>query len=243
MIYGFVTIGVVAGFVYLLFFSGQFEVTEIKISKPDVLKDLNVSRSVNNWLDQDWLSIKRRNNTAFINLDNLDSVLRSQFAQIKGIKASKNLPHAINIEVKAREPEGIWCSGGECFYFDDEGIAYKRSAESSGFLLTSVKDRRGRRLGLGERVEESIWLDSIILARDLLSNSGFAVREFIIPDGSFDEFHARTSFGFDIYISFSTSIRRQLDAFVIAWKDKIPNSKKSQLEYVNLTVPGRIYYK
>ena len=232
------------GAVYFLFFSGYFEIQNIEISKPDILEQLPIKEEVDRWLDQKQLYITRRSNVVFINQTGLSDYLLEKFPQIREVSVVKEFPPALILEATERKPEGIWCdNSGGCFYFDDLGIAYSPAALTSGFIISAIKDKREKNAELGEPVESENWINSIFIARDFLPSLGILAKEFIIPSDSFDEFYIVTNRGFKIFLNTSLDIKYQLDALGVAWKDKIDENKKSELEYIDLRIDKRIYYK
>ncbi|MBI2669985.1 MAG: hypothetical protein HYX20_02500 [Candidatus Yanofskybacteria bacterium] len=237
-------IAIFAGLIYLSFFAGIFDVRSINIDTPDGLHD-SLSDAVNDWLDAGFWGLIRRNNIFFISSAKLTSRLAEQFPKLESIKISADLPHGLLLSATERKPTGIWCqiNQDQCFYFDKNGIAFSETQPSSGFLITNVIDKRTRDISLGRQVVADDWLRSIILVKELLAKTDVDISEFSIPADSFDEFDAKTAEGWKIMFSVQTDIEKQISALATFLKEKIKPNPRPDLQYVDLRIQDRIYYK
>ena len=140
---------------------------------------------------------------------------------------------------------GLWCLAmpDVCYYFDKNGVAYAETGSSEGFILISVKDNRERQIRLGESVAPLDWISNIDTARELLKEGGLDISGFVIPADGFDEFDAKTSFGWPILFSHSTDVGKQISVLFNVLKNKITSSQRVSLEYIDLRIQDRIYYK
>lgn len=232
------------GLVYLLFFVRLLDIRTITIEMPDGLR-ANIGNAVDNWLDSGFWKLTRRNNILLFSTDKLSSQLAGQFPKLESIKISKKLPHSLIISGNERKPIGVWCLSDDeqCFYFDKNGIAFSKTQASAGFLILNVADRRSRELNFGDKVATDDWLFSIVKAKELLSKNEINVSEFIIPADSFDEFHAQVAEGWKIMFSNQTNIEKQISALATFLKEKLLPSQRPILQYVDLRIQDRIYYK
>lgn len=242
--FGLIGAAILAGLVYLLFFARLLDVRIVDIQTPGDLR-ADLSKSIDSWLDSGFLNIDKRNNILFFSANKLSAQLVKQFPKLDSIKIVKKLPHSLFISSDERRPVGIWCSANRtCFYFDKDGIAFSKAQPSAGFLIVNIADYRpGRNIELGSAVETADWLGKIISARELLNKAGINIAEFIIPTDSFDEFHAKTAENWKIMFSIQTDIQKQISALSIFLKEKIKPNQKSVLQYVDLRIQDRIYYK
>lgn len=240
----------VIGLAYLLFFTHILDVRIVNIEADnDQLTDIN--DTVNDWLNEGFWQFTRRNNILFFSSDELVSKLTSRFPTLADIEISKKPPHAISIFADERKAVGVLCSsaqaglsdGEPCFYFDKNGIAFSRARPSSGFLIFNIVDHRSRELRLGESVLAGDWLLSITGAREALLKKSINVSEFVIPVDSFDEFYAKTAEGWKIEFNISTDIVKQINALSVFLKEKISPAQRAMLQYVDLRIQDRIYYK
>lgn len=238
----------VAGAVYLLFFASLLDLRSIDVSGAEVISITELKAAAESWLGEKLLWLPRSNNLLFISSKELESKLAAGFPRIDTVEIKREFPHGLKIDITERKPAGIWCLAGQsgaggCFYFDKNGVAYAGTGRPSGFLILSVVDYRGGEITLGSRATSDEWLSSIMTAKEFLPKIGVDVAEFTIPSGSFDEFDAKTAEGWKIMFSNSTNVAKQISSLGVLFKDKLPASKRTGLQYVDLRIQDRIYYK
>ncbi len=244
-LFSFAFVAVAAGLLYVLFFAKFFDIRSINISAPDSLR-ADISKTIDNWLNSGFWNFNRRNNILFFSADKLSSQLAKQFPKLESVKITKNLPHSLSVSSGERKPVGIWCLAvqNECFYFDKGGIAFSKTQPSSGFLIMNITDRRtDKKVELGGRVADDDWLKDITDTQDLLNKNNVNVKEFVIPVDSFDEFHAQTAGGWKIMFSTQTDIGKQINSLTSFLKEKLTPEQKKSLQYIDLRIQDRIYYK
>jgi len=237
--------GAMASVVYILFFGNLFNVNEVRVSVPKAIPVDEVLDVANEWLDSKNRLISRRNNSYLLDKSELENLLRDEFQKIKEVSVDRVSRNVIEISIIDRKPVGIWCiiKNEECFYFDLDGIAYLGMSRSSGFLYTSINDHRRRNIILGGRVESDKWLDNILATQNGLKFAGLGVRQYNVASDSYDEFTVDTTDGWEIRLSNSTNVRQQISSLVQFLATTITDEEKATLEYVDLRVQDRIYYK
>ncbi|PJE50679.1 MAG: hypothetical protein COV29_03015 [Candidatus Yanofskybacteria bacterium CG10_big_fil_rev_8_21_14_0_10_36_16] len=230
------------GFFYFLFLSGKFEVQGVNITVPEPLRGDVIKTATDEWLQDRKFGIARKNNILFLKSDDLSKFLAEKFPEVKEIEINKDKNYVLELFLTKREPEGIWCSDPDCFYFDNEYVVYAQTVTSSGFVITVIKDYRDNDLKVGDYIE-SIWVENSLIAKKEFEEKGILIKEIQIPKNSNDEFHLIAAEGFSIYMSLFTDIKKQVEALLIAWDEKITEEEKEMLEYIDLRLPDRIYYK
>ncbi len=241
----FIIVAACVGLGYLLFFANLLDVRTIDISDAEIIPSAELRTATEEWLNGGFLGIARNKNLLFISAGELASELTAKFPRIDSVKIRKEFPHNLKITVVERQSAGIWCfiASGKCFYFDKNGVAYAEATQSSGFLILNVTDYQGQAVALGSRVSSEEWVKNIITARELLLKTGVNIAEFSIPSGSFDEFDAKTAGGWKILFSNSTDIAKQIASLGILFRDKLSAEKRTGLQYIDLRIQDRIYYK
>ena len=213
-----ITLIVCAGLIYGLFFAKLFDVREITITGGQTLNNNEIFDFVSQKIEQKVFGIKRGSNLFFLSSEKIEQELLKTYPKIDAVMAAKSYFHKLNIEVKER-------------------------SSTSGFLLFSVKDERRRDVKLGERAEEQSWIDSLVLARQKLTERGFQVKELVIPEDSFDEFYALESRGWKIQMSINTDLDAQIKTMADFLKQKLTPERIIQLQYVDIRIADRIYYR
>ena len=163
--------------------------------------------------------------------------------QIKSISIKKHYwGKKIEARVVERLPYGTWCMGGEapdCFWFDEDGYIFKRGIPSEGNIIKSVNDLSGRKLGLGNTVLENNFFLNLKSAFEVLEKSGIGVRTIELKDLPLEEVVAKTSEGPLVYFSLRFSSANSLDLLKTLKEGK----SFSKLQYVDLRIQNRAYYK
>ena len=163
--------------------------------------------------------------------------------QIKSISIKKHYwGKKIEARVVERSPCGTWCMGAEapdCFWFDEDGYIFKRGIPSEGNIIKSVNDLSGRKLGLGNTVLHNNFFLNLKSAFEVLEKSGIGVRTIELKDLSLEEVIAKTSEGPLVYFSLRFSSANSLDLLKTLKEGK----SFSKLQYVDLRIQNRAYYK
>ncbi len=241
----FIIIAACVGLGFLLFFANLLDVRAIDISGAEIIPSADLKTAAGDWLSGGFLGLTRNKNLLFISAGELAVELTAKFPRIDSVEIRKEFPHNLKITVVERQSAGIWCfvASGKCFYFDKNGVAYAEATQSSGFLILNVADYRGQAVVLGSRVASEEWTKNIITAGELLLKIGVSVAEISIPSGSFDEFDAKAAGGWKILFSNSTDIAKQITSLGILFRDKLSTEKRTGLQYIDLRIQDRIYYK
>lgn len=230
---------------YVLFFAKFFNVTDVKVSGTETVSGEAIVVGLNYSLAEKFLAIPKGSNMLFVRSDKLVERLLSDNPKLESVVITKDYFHKLNVVVKERRSVGIWCLTKEnkCYYFDTDGVLYENAPDTSGYLLFNIKDERVRQLVLGEQVESQTWISALALARQQLTERDFQVRELVIPENSFDEFYALEGRNWRILMSINTDLEAQVKAMADFLKQKLTTDRISQLQYVDLRIQDRIYYK
>lgn len=236
-----------AGIIYLLFFAHLLDVRSVVVESDTQASELKdtIKVETNQWLDGKKYFLQRRRNIVFLGLGQLQVQLTKDFPKIDSISISRQLFHEIKINIKERSPAGIWCltTSQQCFYFNKAGIAYEKSPQTSGFLILAVQDDREREINFGDKVTDNDWLKAIVSAQQQLSDKKIQVKFIGISKNSINDFYALTSANFKILLSIDTDIASQIDAMVSFISQKLTADRVARLQYIDLRIQDRIYYK
>lgn len=231
--------------IYLLFFANGFDVRSIAIKGNETVPAEDLRTTINKSLDRKIFFIAIRSNIFLAPLGGLEKAIAENYPKIEAPVMKRIFFHGLELTIKERKPTGIWClnNQGDCFYFDQNGIAFQKAPKTSGFLLLTVDDFRDRTIQLGKTIATDDWIKAVITARDTLWKNNFQVDKFIIPVGSFDEFQTATSAGWKIFFSTKSDIKAQIDAAAGFIEQKLTPDKLSKLKYIDLRIDDKIYFK
>lgn len=237
------------GAIYVLFFSNFFDIREISISSGGESafggKNQEVRSLVDGYLSEKKLSIPRFHNIFLADAGQISALIARQFPAAENIEVRKKYFHVLEIYLEQKEAIGTWCYQKEkqCFYFDHQGTAFDSMTEASGALLLSISDERGQLEKLGRPVADGNILNLIFQASTQLQKIKVEAVKFILPVSADFRLDVKTEEGWKIYLSTKDDLARQINNLEIFLAQKITLEKRSQLRYIDLTVPNRVYYQ
>jgi len=191
-------------------------------------------------------------NILFVTVNGLKEELMKKFPQISRLQIEKNIPkRTIKITLTEREELGIVCKAEEknegeviknCFYIDKEGVLFKNAPQTSGSLVLLIKDFSLEDFSLGKKLFSEQIINSIVELRD---NLFLQINAKALWFGSFTyppkEIKVMTSEGWYVLFDLARDVKSQLSLLKAALAEKIQNRKT--LQYVDLRIENRIYYK
>ena len=233
---------------YALFFSGWFLIRGIQVNGNEEISEEEVKNLTESYLNKTYFLgyIKPFSNIFFASSENIERSLKKEFpiielADVSKVFFSRNL----RVEINEREAKGIWClSGGDkCFYFDQDGIFFKPSARLSGEVFLAIEDGRGRDFDLVGSFDDKELFEKMKSVKSILDDlKTVSYSNFFLPPGSF-EFWIKTKEGWYIYLDKETDIPTQLVALKKFLDEKLSAARRQTLQYIDLRVNNRIYYK
>jgi cell division septal protein FtsQ len=138
--------------------------------------------------------------------------------------------------VGERTPQGIWCRGQDCQYFDRSGERWGSAIFSHGPLLLLVQDERTDATG-AERL-----IPAMFTAVDALPNIELHARSVTFPDSAPGDMRITTDKGYDIIFDAYGDITDQLSTLSVLLADRTKDPAWSP-QYIDLRTPGRVYYR
>lgn len=149
-------------------------------------------------------------------------------------------PEEIDQETaKEQTSFGIWCQKdneriGPCFHFDQTGILFKKTpAVSGGFILNLYS---GQPAKAGSRIASPEMIDFI---RQITADDAWPISNFTII--SSEDLRGTTAAGWQVYFNPNYSAESQLTALKAVLKEEI--NQPADLEYIDLRIENRVYYK
>ena len=120
---------------------------------------------------------------------------------------------------------------------------FKPALRFSGEIFLTIEDGRGRDFNLTDVFDDRKLFEKISLTKGILDELKFIdYSNFFLPQGSFD-FWIKTKEGWHIYLDKENDIPTQLVALKKFLEEKLPAARRQTLQYIDLRVNNRIYYK
>ena len=218
---------------------------EINISNSGFIKNQEVRLLVNGYLSEKKGIIPRFSSILLVDAEEISALIGRKFPAAENIKVDKKFFHALEISLGQKEAVGIWCYEKEkqCLYFDRHGIAFDSVTQTSGTLLINVSDEKGQFEKLGELVVAGDLLNLVTQTAEQLKKTKIEALRFIVPAAEDFRLDVQTAEGWKIYLNIKDDLAKQFKSLEVFLAQKISPEKRSQLQYIDLTVPNRVYYK
>jgi len=230
---------------WLFFFSPFFKITEIKLPENDFITNNDVHKLIVNSAP-----LNLGENIFILSKNQIKSGLAAIFPAITDISIKKELFHGLIVNFEKRIQIGIWChlagvqpQAENCYYFDKEGIVFKETPQTEGALILKIKDFKKKKVSLGDQVLNYNQLKFIAeFNNKITENNQIRIIEFNIgPAANFD-LEAITDHGWSIYLDQNQDpILEANNLFTIL--NEVIKNKAPNLEYIDLRLPSRIFYK
>jgi len=156
-----------------------------------------------------------------------------------------NLNFKINKDkVEKHEQVGIFCKQDttDCFYIDKQGIVVETAPKISGGLVVLIQDYSNREVKLYDKVLDSELINTILEIKDYLPTEiGLNATSFDIDSYPTEKLRVVTNESWYILFSLRQEIKKQLLSLKVVLNEKIED--RMSLQYVDLRIENRIYYK
>ncbi len=222
-------------------FSPFFKITEIKLPENDIVTSNDIHK-----LMISSAPLNLGENIFILSKNQIKSGLAAIFPAITDISIKKEPFHGLIVNFEKRIQIGIWCqpkADSRCYYFDKEGIVFKEAPQTEGALILKIEDFEKKEVSLGAQALNYNQLKFITeFNNKITENNQFKIIEFkITPSANFD-LEAITDRGWSIYLDQNQDPVLEANNLFTILNEVIKN-KASNLEYVDLRLPSRIFYK
>ncbi len=223
--------GIIAVVIYFIFFSDVFTVNRVKVSGLDDLNKQNIQKEI----ESEVVS----KNIFFLKSSKIKLRLLEKYPDIKNIYINKSLPSILIVSFEKRQDLFCWLYNKDYYLVDDSGIVYERTQEECTLILEVDSDGGYvKKPKIKTKYFDSRETDFIKnLNENLLKDKDIEFEKFIFGEAAF-EIKVVTQ---DFYIIFNTA--RDFQEQYKSLTSILPKVKKQAKEYIDLRVPGKVFYK
>ena len=243
MLLGILVVASVSLFVRFFFFTDMFSVQQITIidAKPQT------EAAVQTAAEQAIARLPWRNNIFFLQADLLAAKLASELPQVKSVLVKRILPSTVKISVQEKQPAMLLLSRGSYYFVDDQGILFQKAdlLNLPGLVLPTVKN-------LSEETEATIGLPAVssqfvnfvkISSNNISEALEAEVVEIQMPSLAAREVYFMLSNNWEVKFDITRDPKAQIDLLQRVVDEMLSESEKQTLEYIDLRIPRRVYYK
>jgi len=217
--------------IYVFLFSSLFKIRKIEVSE---------SREVSEQQIKDNFSFK---NIFLFTKKKIKEDLIKKIPLIADLEIKKDIfAGKIKLKIQERDRLGIVCQEESCFYIDSLGFLFEDAPQTSGSLILLIKDFTEREFFIGKKIFEENQIGSIsFIKENLFLETGIKVLDFNILFFPLTELKVVTNEGWYILFDLERDIQKQLLSLKAVLKEKI--QEREGLEYIDLRIENRVYYK
>ena len=245
---------------YVAFFSLFFLVSVPQVTGMSQVSEKALVASIESRIAGKYLGIFPRRDFFLIRPHALAEHLAMEFPLLASVSVTRIFPDGLHVSVTERTKIILWCSAGSpqntaegavvernCFLIDEEGHTKDASrallAENMPYALF-ITDTSGRAAALGETVFEPRYGMFVIrMNAAFREETGLALdTEFTTVSRFADEVRAKTSEGWDVYISSAIPLETSLSALKLLFEKELPRELRAKLSYIDLRAENRVYY-
>lgn len=235
---------ILSSLVYLVLYSNFF-----KLSNLDVQHSIFYDRS--EFIDKlstdivssnNYLGLLSNKNVLFWHFAGNEIIEPESFQSLEKVNIDTDIATKhVSINVEEYDFKGIICkSREECYGFNEAGVIYTEAPYVEGSLIFKVNDKSSRSLVLGHKfLPEEEWVERMFDTVESLRKENIGVQSVYVKDIDLKEWGVNLFSGLDIYFSFDF-VPENLNQVI---KSFFQQSENESYEYVDLRIPGRIYYK
>lgn len=223
---------------WLFFFTKTFAVSAITAvdAKPHTLEKI---RSIaENTMGE---------NIFFIPTDQIEQKILLEVPQIRDVHIIRKMPGTLKVIVQEKQPALLLISGGSYYFVDIGGIAYEQASLDMlpGVVLPTVKNSDTEAtVILGTSAVEAQFVTFITEAlKKLPEITGAQIAEMKIPSLATREVHFLLDKNWKILMDTTRTLQEQLDILKRLLADTISKEEMQVLQYIDLRIPNRVYYK
>mgnify|MGYP001579155216 CR=1 FL=1 len=231
--------------IWSFFFSPFFKIKEIKLPENNFITNNDIHKLI---ISSAPLNLGE--NIFILSKNQIKSNLAAAFPAVTNISIKKELFHGLIINFEKRIQIGIWCQvktiepqSGNCYYLNKEGIIFKEAPQTEGALILKIEDFEKNEVSLGDQVLSNEQLTFITKFNNKIAEDNqFKIIEFKITPSANPNLEAITDRRFSIYLDQNQDPILEANNLLTLLNEVIKN-KTSNLEYIDLRLPSRIFYK
>lgn len=223
---------------WLIFFTQTFSVSAITVVDAKQHTEENIRKIATESMGK---------NILFTPTDQLEQKILHDVPQVRDVHILRKLPGTLKIIIQEKKPAFLLVSGGSYYFVDSEGIAYENASLDvlPGVVLSTVKNADTKaQVTLGTNAVDAAFVAFVEeIQKKLPEITGAQIAEIRIPSLAAREVHFLLDRNWKILMDTTRSAEGQLNILSLLLKDTIAEDEKQVLQYIDLRIPNRVYYK
>lgn len=239
--------------IWLIFFSPFFRIKEMSIIGNEITDSEKIKNEVNQIIGKKAFFILPKDNIIFINSTEIEKMLGEKNPSFQKIEAEKKFPNILKIEISERRSAIIWCREENCFFTDKNGVAYAEvfSADLLPFggkenleKMLVVQEEKDEKIKISQDVADQNFIGFVLeISKNLKQIENLEIISLRTPEAASSEIWITTIQGWQAVFNTSEPAKKQARNLAKFLSEKISEEERNNLEYIDLRIPGKIYYK
>jgi len=230
--------------IYIFFFSGTFQVKRIIVVGTENISDERIETIINEVGEGTYWGFLPRNNLIFFGVDRAETELMSEIAQIRSVDFKRQFPDILKVYIEERDPVIIWETNSRRYYLDVDGVVSKNIESDEALNLPVIKDSANKEVVPKEQIVSEKFVTFMTeLVGSFNEETGLGISELVTPSPLSREIHVKTNDGWMIYFTSARTLESQYKKLLLILNKEIPESEQKNLEYIDLRIQDKIYYK
>ncbi|OWK27064.1 MAG: hypothetical protein US76_00355 [Parcubacteria group bacterium GW2011_GWA2_38_13b] len=130
-----------------------------------------------------------------------------------------------------------------CYYIDDTGIIFSKAPQSFGSLILRIDEIYDKDVKIGDKILNNGIIASIMSVQKSFNTKNLKIIKFFIKNLKLPDLEILTSENWKIYLDRDANIENQMEILEKVLEKKITVSERKNLEYIDLRIPDRVYYR
>lgn len=234
---------------YILFFSPFMAIDEISIKGEENLKSEDVLVVVKESLAGKYLNVWQKNNFILASKSRIRNDLQGRFKRIENVEVTKSFPNKLSVVIKEVRANLVFCSGDSCWVIDEKGEVFARADFSSNEFgeqdLIVLRNSSAKNIAQEDiLIEEDLMKFLIDTSHRLENELNIQIKgEYSTPAMISGDLRVETSEGWKIFFNNNLGSKKTLGMLKAILENNIDQDKRANLEYIDLRVNNKAYYK
>lgn len=232
-----------------MIFSPFIEISSISIEGNREISSIEIKNSLENLFSEKYFGVFPKGSFFLVNQKGISGAIRNVSNRLQVISVEKRFPASVKVKLNELKAEIAWCSGGVCYFVDKGGLVYAGSNMSeedlcnSGFLV--LVDDSAQPVDKGKKMIDSDFIQFLEdTAKLVIDDLGLQIAgSFHTPGESSSEASVPVAEGWILKISSEYPKNEAKKIIQTLFERDLNEETRKNLEYLDLTVKNKIYYK
>ena len=247
LLYGSFFVSMFIGVFYFLFFSGYCDIRGITVSGAEKIQEDAVRAAIAEMFDERSMFLFSNKNFFLFSTEEAARAVKEKFPGIDSIEVGRKIWGAkLAVVIVEREAAGVVCGEKEqdaCMYLDKSGAVFAVAPRIIGASVLRIEEESLSMItGFPAQKYTGDAMDFIArVKRHVREKAGIIIETFVFLN-EYGDVETRTQEGFTVLFSMKQDAELQAQILKNLLTQEIKD-QAPQLEYIDLRVENRAYYK